>query len=189
MKTKLFKLLTLCLVSNVFSEVTDPSVLLNWIESKKSIIEFGKLNNDSVHRLVFFHDQKAKQNVSSWFSSKAPELLKLDKIVHYHIIFPGGISFLTPRAKVYSKIREEIKQLRLSIHQKLSKELQEIMNMQPEIWFVDDKRQITSKLEMPRHQLGAVLINTKTNSSKVFLDLEANWEKLFSVLQAQSSEN
>ncbi|MBT3783657.1 hypothetical protein HOF92_01700, partial [bacterium] len=165
------------------NEITkDECFLLNWLQEKKPILEWGQTSKHFNYRVVFFHDKKARKKVQTWFEEFTPLLLNYPDIEFHHVLFPGGVSFLTPRPKVYAKIRSEILLLRKEIHASLSEKQRATLATLRVLWRVDDRRSITGMMSMPRHDLGVIILGGKGEVLASVKLVDKNTEIFFDLL-------
>jgi cytochrome oxidase Cu insertion factor (SCO1/SenC/PrrC family) len=109
--------------------------------------------------IVSFLDKKSQEEATTWVESLPASYLGDSRIVFVNVVFPGGISFLVPRPKVVSRLRQDIEDLRESFRKSLSPKEQLEMESTEIRWAADWKRDWASRWGSIRHMVNVFIID------------------------------
>jgi len=141
--------------SSLFSYPKAPTLeLTDLYGSKLSIDSYkGKVV------IVSFIDKKSQDEAIKWVESLPSTYLGDSRIAFANVIYPGGVSFLVPRKKVLSRLKNNIETLRTNFAQSLSKQEQNKLSTTEIRWAADWKRNWSSKWGTIRHMVNIFVVD------------------------------
>lgn len=109
--------------------------------------------------LVVTVDRDAKDEAVAWLETYAAELARLTRVRLVNLLFPGGVSFVVPRAVAAKQIKKDVDRIQARARAKLSPELQAGWDALAIAWHVDWTRKLVGELGAPRHRLALYLVD------------------------------
>ena len=133
--------------------------------------------------LIFFHDRSQKKSVFSWFERYADQWVLYPNAMHLHILFPGGISFMTPRKAIVKKVQMEIRRERKKLQTLLPSELAKKMSQISTLWYLDRRRKISRDLLHETGSFRGVILDRLQKKVYDFANLLQIDQGFFELLQ------
>ncbi len=142
--------------SGIFSYPVSPSLKLVDLYGKQMDIQ--DYRNKVV--VLAFIDKKSQAETIKWVENLPSDYLGDKRLVFINVIFPGGISFVIPRAKVVKRLRKDIGNIRASLQTSLNTDEGERLEKTEIRWAADWKRQHSSRWGAIRHRVNLFLIDS-----------------------------